>query len=122
VATGCGIAAIVILIALFGAGYFFTHGGMSTLMTWVFNQTKSDMAGMYTKEVTAAQKKDFENELTTFQHNLDAKRIRSDKLQPILADMRDVMMDAKATPAEMDKLTAGLHAANRLAAESNPPR
>jgi hypothetical protein len=112
-ATGCGIAAVVLLIAVFTVGYVAAHGGATQLMTWFISSSRKDIAGMYAKDVTAAQKADFDREMTALQANFVAKRIRLEGLQPVLRDMRDAMLDDKVTPDEVKKLVTDLQTANR---------
>jgi len=123
VAAGCGSASIVLLVVLFGAGYAAAHGGLSTIMGWFFSKSRSELAGMYTKEVTAKQKAAFDAELNALQKNLEAKRVGPDKLQPLLTDMRSAMSDQRVTPQEIDKMTADIRAANAAAkTPSTSPR
>jgi hypothetical protein len=112
-ATGCGIAAVVLLIAVFAAGYFAAHGGATQLMTWFISSSRKDLTAMYAKDVTADQKAGFDREMAALQANLAAKRIRLEGLQPVLRDMRDAMLDNKVTSDELKKLIGDLQTANR---------
>jgi hypothetical protein len=112
-ATGCGVAAVVLLIAVFAAGYFAAHGGATQLMTWFISSSRKDITAMYAKDVTAGQKADFDREMAALQTNMGAKRIRLEGLQPVLRDMRDAMLDDKVTSDEVKKLVTDLQTANR---------
>jgi hypothetical protein len=122
VVAGCGIVSIVILVALFGAGYAAANGGLSTVMGWFFQQSRAELTGMYGKDVTVTQKAAFDAELAAFQKNLEAKRVGMGKLQSVLSDMRDIMSDSRVTPREIDRLTADLRAANAAAKPPVPSR
>lgn len=119
--TGCGTVAIVLLILAFTAGYVFSHGAATRMLTWVFSKSQSDIVPMYGKDVTAGQKGELDSEMTSLKKNLAAKRISLDRLQPILRDMRDAMLDQKVTSEETNKLIVDFRAAN-AAAGARPPR
>jgi len=109
---GCGIAAVVLLMAVFAAGYFAAHGGAMRLMTWFISSSRKDIVTMYAKDVTATQKADFDRGMEALQANLGAKRVRLEALQPLLRDMRDAMLDDKVTSDETKKLVTDLQTAN----------
>jgi hypothetical protein len=109
---GCGIVAVVVLIAVFSAGYFAAHGGAAQLMTFFISSSRRDIAAMYARDVTASQKADFDRGMVTLQTNLGARRVGLEALQPVLRDMRDAMLDDKVTPDEVKKLVTDLQTAN----------
>jgi hypothetical protein len=113
--TGCGAAAVVILAGAFSAGYVFSHGGSTSLMSWTFSELRTDIVTMYAKDVTARQKAGLDVEMTSLQKNLAAKRIPLEKLQPVLGDLRDAMLDDVVSSAETNKLIAAFRAANATA-------
>ncbi len=113
--TGCGAAALVVLVGAFGAGYVFSHGGATSLMSWMFSKTQSDIVTMYAKDVTARQKADLDFELTSLQKNVAAKRISLERLQPILGELRDAMLDNLVTSDETNKLIVAFRAVNATA-------
>ena len=119
--TGCGTVALVVLIVVFTAGYLTSHGGAASLMAWVFSQSQSEIVPMYRKDVTAAQKAELDGEMKSLQKNVTAKRISVDRLQVILRDMRDAMLDNVVTPEETNRLIGDFRAAN-ASAGANPPR
>ena len=119
--TGCGIAALALLVLAFTAGYFASHGGAAGLMGWVFSQTQTEIVPMYTKDVTAAQKSQLDWEIKSLQKNMAAKRVPLDRLQIILRDMRDAMLDQKVTSEETNRLIGDLRAANTTAG-AQPPK
>jgi len=120
---GCGSLSIVLLVVLFGTGYAAAHGGLSSLTKWFFSQSRGELAGMYTKDVTAAQKAAFDAEMNEMQKNVDAKRVGIEKLQPLLSDIRGAMSDQRVTPQELEKMTGDARAANAAAKmHSTSPR
>lgn len=109
---GCGIVAVVLLIAVFAAGYFAAHGGAAQLMTFIIGNSRKEIAAMYASDVTASQKADFDRGMVTLQTNLGARRVGLEALQPVLRDMRDAMIDDKVTADEVKKLVTDLQTAN----------
>jgi endonuclease/exonuclease/phosphatase (EEP) superfamily protein YafD len=90
-------------------------------MSWMFSKTQSDIGTMYAKNVTARQKADLDFELTSLQKNLAAKRISLDRLQPVLGELRDAMIDNVVTSDETNKLIAAFRAVNTTAG-AHPPK
>lgn len=118
--TGCGSVALALLAVAFTGGYVASHGGTTSLMTWVFSQTQSEIVPMYRKDVTPAQKAALDGEMKSLQVNVTAKRIPLERLQVILRDMRDAMVDNVVTPEETSRLTVDIHAANATAGATTP--
>lgn len=112
---GCGIASLVVLAIAFTGGYIASHGGAMALMNLFIDQARSDVAKMFTKDVTAQQKDTFDREMGALQKNLDARRVSLEALQPVLRDMREVVIDSSVTPDEANKLILDLQKVNREA-------
>ena len=60
---GCGIASIVLIVIVFAGGYFAVHGGMGQLLAFMFGSMHDEVARMFTKDVSPAQKAAFEQEM-----------------------------------------------------------
>jgi hypothetical protein len=112
VPVGCGTVSIVLLAAVFTGGYFAAHGGALSLMQWLISRTRSEITPMFAKDVTAAQKAEFDRQMSALEKNLRAKRVGLEAMQPVLRDMRDAMLDSTVTPEETQKLITDLRAAN----------
>src|SRR6476620_10929257 len=60
---GCGGVSVALLLAVFTAGYYAARGGAVSLMQWVISQSRSDIARIFAKDVTALQKNTFDAEM-----------------------------------------------------------
>ena len=110
---GCGGVSVALLLAVFTAGHYAAHGGAVTLMQWVISQSRSDIARIFAKDVTALQKNTFAAEMTELEKNIAAKRVGIGAMQPFLRDMRDFMLDQKVTADETQRLITDLETMNR---------
>ena len=112
---GCGTAAIVLLIAVFAGGTALSHGGLGSLLDPVFGSLQDDVEKIFTKDVTAAEKAQFEAQMKTLRENIRQNRISLDHLQPLLRSVRDVSSDEHITPAETEQLIRELEDVNKTA-------
>lgn len=112
---GCGIAAIVVLLAIFGAGYAASSGGFGQLFDLMFSSIQGEVDRMFTKDVTAAQKSQFDAEMKTMREALRDNRLRMDRIQPLLRSIREASEDEKVTPQETERLVRELRDVNRTA-------
>jgi hypothetical protein len=112
---GCGIASIVLLLLVFGGGYLAAHGGAAKLMELLLARSRADIATMYSRDVTPAQRKQLDLEMSALQKNIAARRVKLEALQPILRDMRDAMLDNVVTSEETNRLIRDFAAANAAA-------
>jgi len=102
----------VLLVVVFVGGVFAARGGMGQLFDFMFGSMQGEIDKMFTKEVTPAQKADFDNEMKTMRDAVRQNRLPIDRLQPLLRTMRDVTSDEHVTPAEADQLTKQMHEIN----------
>ncbi|HEY6842952.1 MAG TPA: hypothetical protein VI391_02205, partial [Thermoanaerobaculia bacterium] len=109
---GCGAAAIVLLVLVFLAGIFAAHGGMAQMLDFMFGSMQGEIDRMFTKDVSAAQKAAFDGEMKTMRDRVRQNRLKIDRLQPLLRDLRDAISDEHVTPQEARKLTDEMHALN----------
>ena len=109
---GCGSASLVVIVVLFGAGIFAGSGKGGSIFSWMFGMMQDEMHGMFTKEVSAADKSLFDAEMKTLRGNLSAGKVSIDRLQPLLHAIRDASIDSKITPEEAKTLTAAAHQVN----------
>jgi hypothetical protein len=112
---GCGAAAVVALLVLFAGGAFLARGGFTQLMDMVFGMTMGEMRGMYTPEVTAAQKKGLESEIETLRKNLREEKVSVQRLQPVLEAIRKTTGDKKLDAKEAEHIVAAAKKANATA-------
>lgn len=103
---GCGAASIAALLLLAGAGAWMASGGIVDFMDLVFGMSMGEVRGMYTAEVTPAQKKELESAVESMRENLRTGKIPITNLDPVLQTMRKGVADEKMQPAEVDAMTA----------------
>lgn len=105
---GCGALAVVVLLVVFIGGAYLSGGGFAQLLDLSLGMTLGDMRGMYTTEVTQAQKETLEKEIESMRAGLRANKIPTGKLQPVLRLIQKSVADRKLTPSEVDQLTAAV--------------
>jgi hypothetical protein len=110
---GCGAAAVVFLIALFIAGTF-----ADRFMPWIFGFMQNEIDGQFTKDVTAAQKAEFDAEFNTLRVRMKSGRANLKRLQPLLQKITETTSDDHVTPAETQTLIEALREANAAAPPS----
>lgn len=103
---GCGAAAVLVLIVVFAGGLYLSRGGFAQLMDFTFGMTLGEMRGMYTPEVTQAQKDAMEKAIETLRTNVREGRAGTTSLQPTLQAIQKGIKDEKLTPAEVEAITA----------------
>ena len=120
-ALGCGVAAALFLVAFFAAGAFVsTNGGGGGLLVGLFKAMRSDLAPMMTRDVSAAQRHDFDAQADLLERNGAAGKIRLPKLQKFFTSLQSAIGDHKLTPAEVTSLTNLMRDANDDAAHAHP--
>jgi hypothetical protein len=107
---GCGTAAVVFLIVFFVAGMY-----SDRFMPWLFGYLQSEMDGQFTKDVSAAQKAEFDAEFKTLRAGLKSGRASLNRVQPLLKKITDTTIDERVTPEETKALIEALREANRPA-------
>lgn len=93
-------------MALFAGGAFLSSGGLVGAMDLVFGMTMGEVRGMYTAEVTAAQKKELETAVEALRASLREEKIPVAALDPVLQTMRKAVADEKMQPDEVEAVTA----------------
>ena len=101
---GCGIASVVVLLLVFAGGAWLAGGGFLQVLDISFGMTMGEMRGMYTPEVTAAQKKGLEDSVESLREQVRNGRIPDKNLQGLLQTMQKAMKDEKLTGAEVDSI------------------
>ena len=109
---GCGAAAVVVLVIVFAGGAFLGGNGLSQFMDFALGMSLGEMRGMYTAEVSKAQRETLDRELEAMRTRLREKTIAVKDIQPVLQTLQKGIRDEKMTPAEVDQLTAAVRKAN----------
>jgi len=109
---GCGAASLLILVLVFAGGSFLAHGGFTDLMDFVFGMTMGEMRGMYTADVTAAQKQLLDQDIETMRKNLREEKITIASLQPVLRSIQKATNDKKVDGREADAIVAAVKKVN----------
>ena len=107
---GCGTAAIVFLIVFFVAGMY-----SDRFMPWLFGYLQSEMDGQFTKDVTTAQKAEFDAQFKALRAGLKSGRASLKRIQPLLKKITDTTIDDRVTPEETKALIEALRQANQPA-------
>jgi preprotein translocase subunit SecD len=113
---GCAAASIVVLIVVVAGGAWLASGGMVDFMDLAFGMSLGEMRGMYTPQVTAAQKKELEQMIESLRANVRARKVPLGQLQPVLQTLQRGIRDKKMDPGEVYALTAAARQANKPAA------
>ncbi len=109
---GCGAASLLAILVLFGAGVLAGSSGGGSIFSWMMATLQDEIHGVFTKDVTPAQKAAFDAEMKTLRENLDKKKVSIDRLQPLMSDFREASSDNQVTPAEAEKLTKKVREVN----------
>jgi hypothetical protein len=112
---GCGGLALVVLAVVFAGGAYLSRGGFTELMDLAMGMTMGEMRGMFTPEVTAAQKESLEGEIKTLRRNLRERGIAIAALDPVMQAMRRATADEKLRPDEVDAVVSAARKANASA-------
>ena len=112
---GCGAASAVALLLIFAGGVFMASGGMLQFMDLVLGMSMGEIRGMYTAEVTAAQKKDLEDSVEALRKSLREEKVSIANLDPVLQAIRKGTGDRKMHPAEVETISGAARKANRPA-------
>ena len=104
---GCGGAAILFLVVLFTAG-----ANADKFMPELFGVLQTQLDTQFTKDVTPAQRAEFDREFDTFRARMEHGRANLAAARPFLEKMRDATIDERITPAEAKELTEALRKAN----------
>lgn len=102
---GCGAASLLALLVVFGGGIYLARGGIVDVMDMTFGMSMGELRGMYTKDVTPAQKAGFEAAIETLRQGVREEKIPIASLDPVLKTMRNAMADGKIDPHEVQALT-----------------
>ena len=115
---GCGAASLLAIVVLFIGGALAGGGKGGGIFATLFGTMQSEIHGMFTKDVTPAQKAAFDAEMNALRGNLGAGKVSIDRLQPLLRAIRDASVDNKVTPEETERLTRAAHEVNSGASRS----
>lgn len=116
---GCGSASIVLLIVLALVAVGVSKGAFGQLFEYVFAQMQGELDKMMTPDVTPPQKAGLDREMKTMRDAIRTNKLKIDRLQPLMRDIRDISADERVTSAEVQRLTRELQALNQPPA---PPR
>ena len=103
---GCGAASLLVLLLVFAGGAYLAGGGFTDLMDLALGMTLSEMRGMYTSDVTAAQKKELEREVEAMREKLRTQKLSVQRIQPVLEAIRKATGDEKLNANEVESITA----------------
>ena len=102
---GCGTASAVLLLLLFGGGALLTGHRLSSFMDLFLGTSLGEVKGMYTPDITPAEKQRFDDEVKQMREALRADKVSVSELRPFLKAMQSAIADKKVTADELDQLT-----------------
>jgi hypothetical protein len=109
---GCGTAAIVVLLIVFGLGIAVSRGAMGELFDLMFATMQGEIDKMFTKDVQPADRAAFDAEMKAMRESVRQNRLSMERLQPLLRTLREVVSDERVTPEETQQLIREIHAIN----------
>lgn len=122
-AIGCGIVSAALLLLLFVGGGLVAHFGIGRLMDPLLGRMADELATMYTKDVTPAERKQLGDEITRLRENIRSGKVPVANLDSVMSALRDAVSDQQITAAETDKLTRQVHDVNTAtASKSHKPK
>jgi hypothetical protein len=110
---GCGITALVFLATLFVFGWLVSGERGGRAMAALFGMMQSEIDGQFTKDVPAADRKEFDAQFDRLRERIAKRQAKLARLQPFLEKLRNASMDEKITPEETKALIEGLHQVNQ---------
>ena len=108
---GCGAASAVFLVLLFASSALLSGARLGGAIDVVLGMSLGEVRGMFSADVTAAQKAAFEREVTAMRVAIRGNRVEISGVQPFLQAMQKAISDKKVTPAEVQALTSAAHEA-----------
>jgi heme exporter protein D len=102
---GCGAASVLFLLVLFIGGAYLATGGMAQFMDMAVGMSLGEMRGMYTAQVTPAQKSALDAEIEKLRQGVREEKINVAKLQPFMKELGEAIGDKKVSPEEAETLT-----------------
>lgn len=102
---GCGAVSLFALLMIFAGGAFLSGGGFTVLLNYVLVSTSAEIKTMYASDVTADEKRDFEQEMKTLRANLDSGKVSPAGVQELLKKILAIGADRKASKEEIVELT-----------------
>jgi len=109
---GCGVAAIFVLIVVFGLGLVAARGGIGPLFELMFATMEGEIDKMFTPDVTPNEKAVFGEEMKKMRELVRQNRVPVDRLQPLLRTLREATSDQRVTAAETEQLIRGIRDVN----------
>ena len=103
---GCGGAALLFLVMIVGVAVLVSGGRGGRFLDSLFGSMQNEINGQFTKDVTADQRKAFNDAFGDVRAKVRVSKLNLEKMQPLLQTIRDVQDDNRITPAEAERLTA----------------
>ena len=104
---------MLVLAIVVAGGIYLAHGGLNQLMDFAVSTTMAEVRGMYTSDVTPAQRKSVDAELARLGNDLRANNVSVAGLDPLLRAMRDAASDAKVNAIEARRIEDAARAIRR---------
>ncbi|HYH09324.1 MAG TPA: hypothetical protein VEK11_19920 [Thermoanaerobaculia bacterium] len=115
VSYGCGLASAVVLLLIFVGGALMSSGGFTNFVDFAIGMSLGEMRKQYTSDVTAEQRKAFEDEALRLRENLRGGRVGLPAMQPFLQGISNASADRKVTAEEVRTLEQSARMINKTA-------
>lgn len=111
---GCGGAALLFVLLLFGGALLLTGPRVAGAIDFVIGMTLGEMRGMYAAEVTQPEKDRLESDIEAMREGLRAGRVPTPEVQPFLKTVQEAIADKSVTRSEVQQISqAARRAATR---------
>lgn len=109
---GCGGAAVAVLLVIFIGGALLSTSAINQFMDLALGMTLGEVRGMYAKDLSAAEKKAFEDEVEKMREGLRNGTVSVRNLDPLMQSIRHASADEKIDRAELGQMQAAARKAN----------
>jgi ribosomal protein S16 len=113
VSYGCGAASVLVLVIVFVGGWWLSTGGFVQFMDLALGMSLGEMRGMYTPDVTDADKQALEREVEAMRTRMREGAVPATRLQAFLQTLQKSMKDEKMNTSEVRQLTSTAQQAQR---------
>lgn len=112
---GCGGLAVAVLLVVFIGGAVLSTSAINEFMDMALGMTMGEVRGMYAKDLGAAEKKGFENEVDGVRKNLRDGAISVRDLDPLMQSIRAASGDNRIERPELEQMQAAARKINSRA-------
>ncbi|HKO56384.1 MAG TPA: hypothetical protein VJ276_10935 [Thermoanaerobaculia bacterium] len=109
---GCGSASVAFVVLLFAGGVWVQHGGLEKLMDFALGMMTGEMAAVYDKDVSDAEKQALSEAMAAYRANIRTDKVPLLTVQPVMDALQPAIADKRLTREEIRHLTETIRKAN----------